>query len=167
MRSTKLKIQIKIRNLINEQDPQFIITSLPWHSAFNLINHHEKWNPITFCHCSIFDGTSVEMSINLVKTCCFPPRFLIDIFKESKPITIGNWKFLISFVDQHTKLRLIRDRPYKGWVVQKSVTRLVKCTKNTIWFYLLRHKLKKKIVRYETLHISCTIRRPPAPLKIN
>jgi hypothetical protein len=42
------EIQIKLRNLINEADPQFKITSLTWYSAFNIINQNEKYNSATF-----------------------------------------------------------------------------------------------------------------------
>ena len=124
-----------------------------------------KW--VIFDHIlslSYFRWYSVEMSTNLVKAWCLPPRCLVDIFKDFKSIIMRHWKLLIRFVEQHTKIRLTRDRRYKDWVVQKSVTRLVKCTKNTIWVSLLRHKFTK-ILRYETLHIWCTTHRPPAPFK--
>jgi hypothetical protein len=104
------------------------------------------------------------MSTNLVKTCCLPPHCLIDIFEECKSIKIRHWKRMISFVEQHTKLRLTRDGPDKGWVVQKPVTRLVNCTENRIWVSLLRHKLIK-IVWNESLHIWCTTHRSPVPFK--
>jgi len=104
------------------------------------------------------------MSTNLVKTCCLPPHCLIDIFEECKSIKIRHWKCMISFVEQHTKLRLTRKGRDKGWVVQKSVIRLVNCTKNRIWVSLLRHKFTK-IVWYETLHIWCTTHRSPVTFK--